>query len=122
MKKILLLALCLIFLGGCNKDKILITTLTKQTVRITENNTLIITENSKNFEYKNSDISRIGYASVPYNPNPKENPNDVKFGTGLLIQTKDEKNFQLLIQENSDIVNILKNSGFTVMEAFVLKE
>lgn len=121
MKKILLLALCLIFLGGCNKDKILITTLTKQTVRITENNTLIITENSKNFEYKNSDISTIGYASVPYKANPKENPNDVKFGTGLLIQTKDEKNFQLLIQENTDIVNILKNSGFAVMEAFVLK-
>ncbi len=119
--KIIILALCLIFFGGCNKDKILINTLTKQTVKITNNNTLVITENSRNFEYKTSDISTIGYAAVPYKPNPKENPNEVKFGTGLLIQTKDEKNYQLLIQENTDIVNILKNSGFNVTEAFVLK-
>lgn len=123
-KKFIFLALtAVLFFTGCNDDdKFSIQTINKQRLKLTDKDVLMIAENasSNHFDsYKANEIRRIGYVTVPYTVTYKDHTVSTKNGTGLLIETTNGKTYQMHIQENSNVVSILKNNGFNVIEAFV---
>lgn len=111
-----------LFFTGCNDDKIVQNSIDNKTLKLTNKNVLMFYENSNSSyseAFKVNDIRRVGYATVPYKVTFKDNSVTTKNGTALLIEAVNGKTFQILLPENSNVVNILKSSGFNVIEAYI---
>lgn len=123
LKKLIFTAFISVLLfTGCNdNDKFSIQTINNQKLKLTDKDVLMIAENasSNHFDSFKSNEVRIGYVTIPYAITYKDHSVSTKNGIGLLIETTNGKTYQMHIQENSNVVSILKNNGFNVVEAFI---